>query len=410
MRRLRILGMILAGGKGDRLFPLTKARSKPAVPFASKHRIVDFVLSNFIDSTIYAVYVLVQYKSQSLIEHLRSTWRWRIGGGLGGTFITVVPPQMRWGETWYQGTADAIYQNLNVIRDFRPDLVAIFGADHIYRMDINQMVTFHLENRADVTVAALPVPLAAASSFGVIEVDSTQRITGWEEKPKQPKAIPDDPERAYSSMGNYLFETSLLIRTLLEDSRRSTEHDFGRTIIPELFPRHRVFAYNFLRNDIPGVKPYEEQGYWRDVGTLRAFWEAHMDLLGSTPAFDLQNSEWPIFGGVHDGPPARFVEGEVRDALVGEGCRIEGGRVVRSVLGRGVRIAQDAEIHESVIMDHAEIGAGAKLKGVIVDRFNVIPNGVEVGVGSGVDERRFFRDPSGLFVLERGETRHPHEQ
>jgi glucose-1-phosphate adenylyltransferase len=407
MRRLRILGMILAGGKGDRLFPLTKARSKPAVPFAGKHRIVDFVLSNFINSAIYAVYVLVQYKSQSLIEHLRSTWRWRIGGGLSGTFITVVPPQMRWGETWYQGTADAVYQNLNVIRDFRPDLVAIFGADHIYRMDINQMVAFHLENRADVTVAALPVPIAAASSFGVIEVNEEQRITGWEEKPKNPKPMPGDPERAYSSMGNYLFETNLLIRTLLEDSRRSTEHDFGRTIIPELFPRHRVFAYNFLHNEIPGVKPYEERGYWRDVGTLRAFWEAHMDLLGPTPAFDLQNSEWPILGSVYDGPPACVVAGEVRDVLVGEGCRIEGGRVVRSVLGRGVRVAQGAEVYESILMDYTEVGAGATLTRTIVDRFNIIPPGVHLGGDTGSGDTHFFRDPSGLIVLERGETRPP---
>jgi glucose-1-phosphate adenylyltransferase len=405
MRRLRILGMILAGGKGDRLFPLTKARSKPAVPFAGKHRIVDFVLSNFINSTIYAVYVLVQYKSQSLIEHLRSTWRWRIGGGLKDTFITVVPPQMRLGENWYQGTADAVYQNLNVIRDFRPDLIAVFGADHIYRMDLGQMVAFHLENQADATVAALPVPLSAASSFGVIEVDSSQRIIGFDEKPKNPKPMPNDPDHAYSSMGNYLFEPGLLVRALLEDSRRSTEHDFGRTIIPELFQRHRVFAYNFLNNEVPGVKPYEERGYWRDVGTLRAYWEAHMDLLGLTPAFDLHNSQWPIFGGVHDGPPSSLIEGEVRDALIGEGCRLEGGRVVRSILGRGVRISKGAEIRESVVMDYAEIGAGVKLHRAIVDRFHAIPDGTEVGVGSGREEKRFFRDPSGLIVLERGETR-----
>ncbi|MBI3300755.1 MAG: glucose-1-phosphate adenylyltransferase [Deltaproteobacteria bacterium] len=401
---MRILGMILAGGRGDRLFPLTKARSKPAVPFAGKHRIVDFVLSNFINSAVYAVYVLVQYKSQSLIEHLRSTWRWRIGG-LKDTFITVVPPQMRLGENWYQGTADAVYQNLNVIRDFRPDLIAVFGADHIYRMDLDQMVTFHVENRADATVAALPVPVAAASGFGVIEVDSSQRIIGFEEKPKNPKPMPNDPAHAYSSMGNYLFETGLLVRTLLEDSRRSTEHDFGRTIIPELFPRHRVCAYNFMRNEVPGVKPYEEQGYWRDVGTLHAYWQAHMDLLGSTPAFDLQNSQWPIFGEVHDGPPSRLVEGEVRDVLIGEGCQIEGGRVVRSVLGRGVRVGKDAEIQESVVMDYTEIGAGAKLKHVIVDRFNVIPAGTEIGVGSGSEEKHFFHDPSGLIVLERAEPR-----
>jgi glucose-1-phosphate adenylyltransferase len=405
MRQPHILGMILAGGRGDRLFPLTKARSKPAVPFAGKHRIVDFVLSNFINSAIYAVYVLVQYKSQSLIEHLRSTWGWRIGGGLTGTFITVVPPQQRWGESWYEGTADAVYQNLNLIRDFRPTLVAVFGADHIYRMDLNQMVAFHLENNAEITVAALPVPIAEASSFGVIEVDNSQRIVGFEEKPKNPKPMPGDPGRAYSSMGNYLFNAELLMETLLEDSRRSTEHDFGRTIIPELFPRQRIFAYNFLNNEVPGVKPYEEKGYWRDVGTLRAYWEAHQDLLGSTPAFDLQNSEWPIFSSVHDGPPARVVEGEVRDSLIGEGCRLEGGRVVRSVLGRGVRIGKGAEIVDSVIMDYAEIGAGVKLREAIVDRFNLVPAGTEIGPSISGEDLRFFRDPSGLIVLERGETR-----
>jgi glucose-1-phosphate adenylyltransferase len=404
MRRLRILGMILAGGRGDRLFPLTKARSKPAVPFAGKHRIIDFVLSNFINSGIYAVYVLVQYKSQSLIEHLRSAWLWRIAGGLKDTFITVVPPQQRWGENWYQGTADAIYQNLNIIRDFRPDLVAIFGADHIYRVDINQMVAFHLEHSAEVTVAALPVPLADASSFGVIQVDESQRILGFEEKPAQPKPMPNDPAHAYSSMGNYLFETELLVQTLLEDSRRSTEHDFGRTIIPEIFSQRRVFAYDFLKNDVPGVRPYEEHGYWRDVGTLRAYWEAHMDLLGPTPKFDLHNSDWRILGEVYDGPPARVVEGDIQDALIGEGSRIEGARVIRSVLGRGVRIERGAEVEDSVVMDYAEVGAGTKLKRALVDRFNVIPAGVVLD-GSSADERRFFRDPSGLIVLERAEPR-----
>ncbi len=401
--------MILAGGRGDRLFPLTKARSKPAVPFAGKHRIVDFVLSNFINSGIYAVYALVQYKSQSLIEHFSSTWRWRIAGGLKDTFITVVPPQQRWGENWYQGTADAVYQNLNVIRDFRPDLVAVFGADHIYRMDINQMVSFHLQNRAEVTVAALPVPIAEAKSFGVIQVDNEQRILGFEEKPANPRPMPNDPAYAYSSMGNYLFDTELLAQTLLEDSRRSTEHDFGRTIIPELFPHRRVFAYDFLKNEVPGVKPYEEHGYWRDVGTLRAYWEAHMDMLGPTPKFDLQNSEWRIFGEVYDGPPARIVEGEVRDVLVGEGCHVAGARVVRSVLGRGVRVESGAEVEDCVVMDYAEIGAGTKLNRVLVDRFNVIPPGSVIN-GNIDDERRFFRDPSGLIVLERSEPRRlPHQ-
>jgi glucose-1-phosphate adenylyltransferase len=205
-------------------------------------------------------------------------------------------------------------------------------------------------------------------------------------------------------MGNYLFDTELLVQTLLEDSRRSTEHDFGRTIIPELFPRRRVFAYDFLKNEVPGVKPYEEYGYWRDVGTLRAYWEAHMDLLGPTPKFDLHNSEWPIFGAVYDGPPARLVAGEARDALIGEGSRIGGARVVRSVLGRGVQIEEGAEIEDCVVMDYAEIGAGAKLKRVLVDRFNVIPAGTVLN-GGAADERRFFHDPSGLIVLERAEPK-----
>jgi len=283
-------------------------------------------------------------------------------------------------------------------------LVAIFGADHIYRMDINQMVTFHLEHAAEVTVAALPVPIAEAKSFGVIQVDASQRILGFEEKPAQPKPMPNDPTHAYSSMGNYIFDTELLVQTLLEDSRRSTEHDFGRTIIPELFSQRHVFAYDFLKNDVPGVRPYEEHGYWRDVGTLRAYWEAHMDLLGATPKFDLQNSDWRILGEVFDGPPVRVVGGDVQDTLIGEGSRIEGARVVRSVLGRGVRIEKGAEIEDSVVMDYAEIGAEAKLKRVLVDRFNVIPAGAVLD-GLAANERRFFRDPSGLIVLERAEPR-----
>jgi glucose-1-phosphate adenylyltransferase len=216
--------------------------------------------------------------------------------------------------------------------------------------------------------------------------------------------MPNDPTQAYSSMGNYLFDTELLVQVLLEDSRRSTEHDFGRTIIPELFPQRRVFAYDFLKNDVPGVKPYEERGYWRDVGALRAYWEAHMDLLGSTPRFDLQNSDWRILGEVYDGPPVRVVGGDVQDVLIGEGCRIEGARVVRSVLGRGVRIEKEADVEDSVVMDYAEIGVGAKLRRVLVDRFNVIPAGMRLD-GHLPEERRFFHDPSGLVVLERAEPR-----
>src|SRR5690348_2178876 len=277
---MKILAMIMAGGKGERLMPLTEHRSKPAVPFAAKYRIVDFVLSNFLNSNIRSLYVLVQYRSQSLIEHLRRAWR---VGERPDEFVSVVPPQMRTRSGWYEGTADAVYQNMNLLRDFKPDLVAVFGADHIYRMDINQMVQFHLEHHADITVAARPVPVQAAQGFGIIEVSETQgapRIVGFQEKPKQPKPMPGDPGQAFSSMGNYLFNASLLQDILEHDAKTPGSHDFGRDILPRAIGTHRTLAYNFCHNRIPGLNPYEESSYWRDVGTLEAYWQANMDILG----------------------------------------------------------------------------------------------------------------------------------
>ena len=273
MRRARILGIIMAGGKGERLHPLTRERSKPAVPFGGKYRIVDFVLSNFVNSGIFSIYVLVQYKSQSLIEHLQIGWRH--GGLLRDHFISIVPPQMRMGEMWYRGTADAVAQNLHLIQDFNPDMVAIFGADHIYRMDLNQMLTFHQEAQADVTVAARPVAVGEAAQFGVLAVDRHGRVVEFTEKPPRPSPMPGDSARALVSMGNYLFDRRVLVEALVDDARRSTEHDFGRSIIPELVESGRVFAYDFQQNEVPGVKPYEEHGYWRDVGTVQAYWDAH---------------------------------------------------------------------------------------------------------------------------------------
>ncbi|HET6921564.1 MAG TPA: glucose-1-phosphate adenylyltransferase, partial [Anaeromyxobacteraceae bacterium] len=343
MARPRVLAIILAGGRGERLYPLTRERGKPAVPFGAKYRIVDFVLSNFVNSGIYALYVLVQYKAQSLIEHLRTAWRL---GGLPDHFVIVVPPQMRWGESWYQGTADAVYQNINLLRDFRPDIVAIFGADHIYRMDVGQMIAFHHEHRADITVATLPVPIARARSFGVLAVDAESRIIRFDEKPEVPPPMPDDPSRAYASMGNYLFDRDVLLEALVEDARRSTDHDFGRTIIPELVPLRRVFSYNFLANEVPGVQPYEEQGYWRDVGTLQAYWLANMDLLGPEPALNLDNPAWPIGSAAYPGPSARFLEGEIRDSLIGEGTTIDGAVIRRSIVGRGARVLRGAVLDE----------------------------------------------------------------
>jgi glucose-1-phosphate adenylyltransferase len=406
IRKPNVLAIILAGGRGERLSPLTRERSKPAVPFGGGYRIVDFVLSNFINSDIYSIFVLVQYKSQSLIDHL--TGAWRFGGLLRRQFITVVPPQMRGGEIWYQGTADAVYQNLNLIEDYAPDLVAVFGADHIYRMDINQMIQFHLVKGAAATVAALPVPIEKARGFGIIEVDDEERIVGFQEKPPRPKPMPSDPSQAYSSMGNYIFNSKPLVDMLVEDARRDTEHDFGKTIIGEMLKRYPVYAYNFLNNEVPGVQAYEERGYWRDVGNLSSYWSAHMDLLGAAPAFDLNNWHWPIRSEAVNGLPAKVVGGHVDDSLVGIGSVIMGATIRRSIIGHSVHIQEDADVQESIIMDHTTIGKGAKLRRAIIDRFNIIEAGETVGYDSERDERRHYHvDPSGLVVRARGVTRWP---
>ena len=402
-RRARVLGMIMAGGKGERLHPLTRERSKPSVPFGARYRIVDFVLSNFVNSEMPSLYVLVQYKSQSLIEHLRLSWR--TSGMLPDYFVTVVPPQMRFGPAWYRGTADAVLQNLNVVEDFNADVVAIFGADHIYRMDLNQMLTFHQESGADVTVAARPVPRREASQFGVLEVDTAGRVVAFDEKPAQPKGMPGDPERSLVSMGNYFFSRTPLVDALLADARRSTDHDFGRSIIPEMVPTGRVFAYDFQDNEVPGVKPYEEQGYWRDVGTVQAYWDAHMDLLGESPRFDLDNRYWPIRTGQHLGPPARFIGGDVDNIHIGESSLVKRATIRNSILGRSVWVNEGAVIEDSIVMDHTTVGKGARLRRAIVDRFNIIPADSEIGVDPAIDRRRHYVDPSGIVVVPRGGRR-----
>ena len=402
-RRTRVLAMIMAGGKGERLHPLTRDRSKPAVPFAGRHRIVDFVLSNFLNSEAYSVYVLVQYKSQSLIEHLRSTWR--TTGLITDYFVTVVPPQMRVGPAWYKGTADAVLQNLNLIDDFNPDYVAVFGADHIYRMDVAQMVVFHQDTGAEATVAARSVPLADASKFGVLAVDAAARVIEFAEKPEVPKPMPGSPRRALVSMGNYLFSRQPLVDALLADARRSTDHEFGRSIIPEMVAGGRVYGYDLELNEVPGVKPYEEPAYWRDVGTIPAYWDAHMDLLGESPRFDLDNRYWPIRTGQHPGPAARFIGSDVDNAQVGEASLIKRATIRNSILGRSVWVNEGATVEDSIIMDHTTVGKGARLRRVIVDRFNIIPADTEIGLDTAADRRRFHVDPSGLVVVPRGGRR-----
>ena len=402
-RRARVLAMIMAGGRGDRLQPLTRERSKSAVPFGGRHRLIDFVLSNFMNSDMPSLYVLVQYKAQSLIEHLRLAWR--TSGMLPDFFVTVVPPQMRVGAAWYRGTADAVLQNLNLIDDFNADVVAVFGSDHVYRMDVNQMLAFHQESGADATIAARPVSLTDARQFGVLAVDRVGRVVQFDEKPENPSALPDDPGRALVSMGNYIFSRQPLIDALVADARRSTDHDFGRSIIPELVPTGRVYAYDFQKNEVPGVKPYEEHAYWRDVGTISSYWEAHMDLLGESPRFDLDNRLWSIRSEHHAGPAARFIGGDVDNAQVGESSLIKRATIRNSILGRSVWVNEGALIEDSIVMDHTTVGKGARLRRAIIDRYNIIPANAEIGHDPAADRRQYHVDSSGLVVVPRGGRR-----
>ena len=398
IKQPRVLAMILAGGKGTRLMPLTGARSKPAVPFGGAYRIIDFVLSNFYNSGILGMHVMVQYRSQSLIEHLRKAWR--IGDG-DRQFVTVVPPQMNSGAGWYEGTADAVFQNINLIRDFAPDIVAVFGADHIYRMDIRQMLQFHLEREADVSVATLPVPVAAARGFGIVEIDHNSRVVGFDEKPPIPKPMPGDPTCALSSMGNYLFNADVLVQALEEDAKSGGSHDFGRDILPRRLKTDQVMAYNFHDNEIPGVAAYEEPGYWRDVGTIQAYWQANMDLLGDTPSCDLRNREWPIRTEPSYGPPASLVNCYVDHALIGEGSRAIEGDIRRSIIGRHVRIDPGAYIEDSIIFDHTHIGAGARLQRVVVDRHNSIPAHADLGPRGEESDSPSHWAESGVLVIPK---------
>lgn len=399
MAASRVLAMIMAGGEGKRLHPLTAERSKPAVPFGGRYRIVDFVLSNFINSGINAIYLLVQYKSQSLIEHVRKAWV--LSPINPNQFVTIVPPQMRGGAEWFQGTADAVYQNLNLICLHRPEIVAVFGADHIYRMDIRQMVDFHREREADVTVAALPVPISQCSSFGVIKTDDEGLIQEFQEKPKNPACIPGDPTRCFASMGNYLFRTKTLIEAL-ENSHDKSQHDFGHHVLPALKSTHRVYAYNFATNKVPGVKPYEEPAYWRDVGTVEAYFDAHQDVLGLEPRFDIFNTQWPILSSNYLGPVAKIISGDIKNSVIGGGTFVNGARIHNSIIRREVMIEEGAEIEDSIIMDYSVIGKGAKLKRAIVDRYNIIEPGARIGHDRDQDAMRYHVTAGGHVVLPHG--------
>ncbi len=401
---MRVLGMIMAGGKGERLYPLTKERSKPAVPFGGKYRIVDFVLSNFVNSGIFSSYVLVQYLSQSLIEYLRTSWRTE--GLIPDHFLTTVPPQMRMGEIWYRGTADAVRQNINLVKDFAPDLVAIFGADHIYRMDVRQMIDFHIKNNADVTVAANTVSIEEATAFGVLGTDDNHRIIQFDEKPKNPRPIPGNPKAAFASMGNYIFNTDVLLQVLQKRFCDVPSLDFGKHILPKILTDHRTFAYDFQSQVLPGAKDYEEKGYWRDVGTIESFWQTHMDLLGPTPKLDLDNPKWPINTTAYRVPPTKYMGGQIENSMVSNGCTIYPKAKIRNcVLASNVIVHDGVELDGCVIMDSCEIKQGTKLKKVIVDRFNTISPNQTIGFDQETDAQRYYIDPSGIVVIPRGKSK-----
>ena len=407
--RLRVLGFVLAGGKGTRLYPLTKERAKPAVPFGGKYRIVDFVLSNFINSGIYSIYVLTQFKSQSLLQHLSEGWQF--GGLLKNQFLIPVPAQMRTpDETWYQGTADAIYQNVNLIEQADPHVVAIFGADHIYRMNITNMIEYHEHKRAHVTVAAIPVAKEQAVEFGVIEAAPDGRIIGFHEKNPHAPTIPGDPDRVYASMGNYIFSTRALLRELYDDAANpKSSHDFGRDILPSLVGRGEMYAYDFQTNQIPG-EPAGAPVYWRDVGTIDAYYEANIDLRAVSPALNLYNREWPLRTASYPDAPAKFIfddegrRGQAIDSIVAGACILSGGTVRNSVLSRGVRVHSGALVEEAVILDNCDVGRRAKVRRAILDKNVRIPPDAEIGYDLEHDRRYHHVTESGIVVVGGGRS------
>ncbi len=406
---MRTLALIMAGGQGTRLHPLTRDRAKPAVPFGGKYRIVDFVLSNMVNSQIYSIYLLVQFRSQSLIEHLKDGWQF--GRILHDHFIVPVPAQMRMGENWYQGTADAIFQNLNLIDDFKPDLIAVFGADHIYRMDIQQMIAFHVDRKASVTVATLPVRVEEADQFGVLDVDSGLRVFGFDEKPANPRSMPGAPGKCLASMGNYLFDPEVLRTALIEDAEnQGSHHDFGRDLIPALIDRVPVYAYNFMTNQIRGDSE-ENLAYWRDVGTVDAYYEANMDLRDAKPHLNLYNPFWPLRTAYYNQPPAKFVFNEESrrgmsvHSIISEGCIISGGSIRNSILGRSVFVHSYSDIDDSVVMDYCNIGRHARIRRAIIDKNVHIPEGEVIGYDLEKDRERFFVTESGIVVIPKSPKR-----
>ncbi|MGW1944571.1 glucose-1-phosphate adenylyltransferase [Streptomyces sp. NPDC001940] len=395
-----VLGIVLAGGEGKRLLPLTADRAKPAVTFGGTYRLVDFVLSNLVNADILRICVLTQYKSHSLDRHVTTTWRM---SSLLGNYVTPVPAQQRLGPRWYLGSADAILQSLNLVQDEQPDYIAVFGADHVYRMDPRQMLQQHIESGAGVTVAGIRVPRAEASSFGIVTPagDGT-RVDRFLEKPADPPGIPGSPHQVFASMGNYVFTTKTLIDALQQDSETpNSVHDMGGSILPMLTERGVAQLYDFDGNHVPGETPHEH-GYWRDVGTLDAYYEAHLDLLSDKPAFNLDNWRWPIY--THPGqlPPAKFCAGGIAgQSIVSPGCVIRG-QVTRSVLSPGVTVEEGAVVQGSVLHDNVRIGRGAVVRGAVLDKNVDVPPGATIGVNPERDAELYTVSKGGVIALGKG--------
>jgi glucose-1-phosphate adenylyltransferase len=406
----KVIALVLAGGEGKRLWPLTRDRSKPAVPFGGIYRLIDFVLSNLVNAGYRQIAVLTQYKSHSLDRHLALGWSM---SEMLGNYVTPVPAQMRRGPYWFSGSADAVFQNFNILTDEKPDHVIIFGADHIYRMDPRQMVSQHVESGAGVTVAGIRVPIEEASDFGVIEADEHGKIISFLEKPEHPKSVPGDPSSAFVSMGNYVFETKILREVVSADAEdEDSKHDMGGNIIPALVAQGAARVYDFKDNTVPGQHD-RERGYWRDVGTLDAYYQANMDTIAVDPIFSYYNRRWPILTHRPPFPPAKFVfdlddrRGAAYESIVGAGVVVSGGVARRSILSSNVRLHSYASVEDSLLLQGVRVGRGAVIRRAIIDKNVEIPDGVQIGVDPQADRDRFTVTESGLVVIGKGDTVHP---
>ncbi len=400
--RSKVLAIVLAGGEGKRLMPLTADRAKPAVPFGGSYRLIDFVLSNLVNAGYLRICVLTQYKSHSLDRHITTTWRM---SELLGNYVTPVPAQQRLGPRWYQGSADAIYQSLNLVYDERPEHVVVFGADHVYRMDASQMVRAHIDSGAAVTVAGIRVPRAGASEFGIISTSDGHTIDAFLEKPPDPPGLPDAPEETFASMGNYVFTTEGLLEALrLDAGDAGSVHDMGRNIIPLLVDKGGAGVYDFRDNEVPGSSA-RDRGYWRDVGSIDAYHEAHMDLVSIEPVFNLYNREWPLLTRHPQMPGAKFVEGgRAHESIVGQGSIIAGGSVVTSVVSHNVKVRPAARVEGSVLMENVSIGRNAVVRNAILDKNIVVPDGVQIGVDHEADRAAGYTvSAGGISVLGKGQ-------